>query len=109
MIKCDKILEGPLKDVIERIFRNIFQQFVNIQSLNFTIIGYFPAEPLPVNISSLSLISSNLFELNICVYNFDDCFYLLDGRFPNLSTLDIRVYSIESSRSTVDHKVDDFE
>ena len=58
---------------------------------------------------SFSLISSNLFKLNICVKNFDDCFYLLDGRSPNLSTLHIRVYSIESSRSIIDHKVDDFQ
>ena len=48
---------------------------------------------------------SSLTKLNIGVYTFDDCLYLLDGRFEHLSTLIISIMKIEGSSSNVDNTV----
>jgi hypothetical protein len=102
-IKCEKL--DSSKDVDKLIFRNIFNQFINLQYLNFSIFGSFN-DRISLQISSLSVISSNLLKLNVYVTNFNDCLYLLDGRFNNLSILYVRIYSIQSSSLTISNKVD---
>jgi hypothetical protein len=49
--------------------------------------------------------SSTLTKLNISVYSFDDCLYLLDGRFECLSTLVIEITGVVDSFSNRENKV----
>ncbi|CAF1286725.1 unnamed protein product [Rotaria sordida] len=51
-----------------------------------------------------SSFSSTLVELYIDVYLFDDCLYLLDGRFDQLRTLFVNVCHILPLRSTINTK-----
>ncbi|CAF2094791.1 unnamed protein product [Rotaria magnacalcarata] len=50
-------------------------------------------------------LSSTLNNLSIHVSNFDDCLYLLDGRFQSLSKLVIRIEMITRSLSNINKKV----
>ena len=52
-----------------------------------------------------SLSSSTLTKLNISVDSFDDCLYLLDGRFKSLSTLVIKIAADRDSLSRRDNQV----
>ncbi|CAM4868756.1 unnamed protein product [Rotaria socialis] len=49
-------------------------------------------------------LSSTLNNLSIYVSNFDDCLYLLDGRFQSLSKLVIRIEMITRSLSNINKK-----
>ncbi|CAF4642625.1 unnamed protein product [Rotaria sp. Silwood2] len=105
-IKYEKL--GSAEGVRELIFTNIFTLFTNLQYLNFSIFAIYNKR-LPLQISSSAVISSNLLELNVCVENFVDCLYLLDGRFNKLSTLYVQISLIRSSSLTISNKVDYFE
>ncbi|CAF3985651.1 unnamed protein product [Rotaria sordida] len=54
--------------------------------------------------SSTNFKSSTLTELKINVETFDDCLYLLDGRFNCLSRLIINIEIISSTSGTIDNK-----
>jgi hypothetical protein len=56
-------------------------------------------------IDQFSVFSSTLVELHISVYFFDDCLYLLDGRFNLLRKLFVSIYHILPLRSTISDKV----
>ncbi|CAF4505026.1 unnamed protein product, partial [Rotaria sp. Silwood2] len=61
---------------------------------------------LPISIFKLpstSCMSSTLTKLKIDVNTFDDCLYLLDGRFEYLSTLIVDIVKISISRSKIDN------
>jgi len=61
--------------------------FTKLDYLNFTA-NLIDHQQISFEISSpSSIVSANLLELNINVDNFNDCLYLLDGRFENLHTL----------------------
>ncbi|CAF3352350.1 unnamed protein product [Rotaria sp. Silwood2] len=63
---------------------------------------------LPISIFKLpstSCMSSTLTKLKIDVNTFDDCLYLLDGRFEYLSTLIVDIVKISISRSKIDNTV----
>ncbi len=49
--------------------------------------------------------SSTLLELHVCLRYFDDCLYLLDGRFNQLHTFCVDLKHIVSSGLTI-NKVD---
>jgi hypothetical protein len=57
------------------------------------------------DLSSRNFESSTLTELKINVKTFDDCLYLLDGRFNCLSTLIINVEIISYTSRPIDNKV----
>jgi len=75
---------------------------------DLTFSHWFPSKELSISIfhmSSTSCVSSTLRKLNIDVNTFDDCLYLLDGRFDSLSTLIVTIVKISSSLSNIDNTV----
>jgi hypothetical protein len=50
-------------------------------------------------------VSSSLTKLVITLYTFDDCLYLLDGRFKHLSILITDIRKIRRSASNIDNTV----
>jgi hypothetical protein len=52
--------------------------------------------------------SSSLTTLHINVEDFDDCLYLLDGRFEQLHTLYIDIHFFWPPSSTIHNQVDNF-
>lgn len=59
----------------------------------------------PWNNQNEACLSSTLTNLSIYVSNFDDCLYLLDGRFQSLSKLVIRIEMIARSLSNINKNV----
>ena len=57
------------------------------------------------NLPHRSCTSSTLTKLNVFVHSFDDCLYLLDGRFESLSTLIIEITGGVDSMSNRENKV----
>jgi hypothetical protein len=90
------------------VFTQIFIMFNNLKYLEFGI-----SSSLYNNVSFVILpptvISSTLLELHINVEYFDNCLALLDGRFNQLHTLYIKIFSIRSTNLNVDHTVDYFD
>jgi hypothetical protein len=86
------------------IFTHIFNTFNNLQYLNFgpSLISHqrlsFCTPPPPV-------ISTNLLDLHVCLNNFRDCLYLLDGRFNQLHTLYVNTSYIGSWNVSINNKV----
>ncbi|CAF4888637.1 unnamed protein product [Rotaria socialis] len=66
-------------------------------------------EPLAISIfnhPTASCVSSTLTQLEIHIDTFDDCLYLLDGRFECLTTLIVNILKISISKSNIDNTVD---
>ncbi|CAF4196107.1 unnamed protein product [Rotaria sp. Silwood2] len=68
------------------IFNRIFTMFPNLQYLNFGRSSICD-ERLSFCFTRLTVISTNLLELHVCLRSFYDCLYLLDGHFNQLHTL----------------------
>jgi hypothetical protein len=84
------------KDLIKRVFTQIFNMFTNLEYLNLNSSSvYF--EQLSFDMSPPTVISSTLLELHVSLMHFTDCLYLLDGRFNKLRTLRIHICDIISS------------
>ncbi|CAF1431574.1 unnamed protein product [Rotaria sordida] len=83
------------------VFTQIFIQYPNLQYLNFC-----PSSSLYVHLSfsnsSPIFVSSNLLELHVCLTNFTDCLYILDGRFNQLRTFYVNISLIKSGNKNVD-------
>ncbi|CAF4338743.1 unnamed protein product [Rotaria sp. Silwood2] len=83
------------------VFTQIFIQYPNLQYLNFC-----PSPSLYVHLSfsnsSSIFVSSNLSELHVCLANFTDCLYILDGRFNQLRTFYVNISLIQSENKNVD-------
>ncbi|CAF4241491.1 unnamed protein product [Rotaria magnacalcarata] len=85
------------------IFTNIVTVFANLQCLNFDSSSIY-SQRLSFDISSPTFISSTLLELHVDVERFNDCLYLLDGRFNQLRILHINSAWIRrSSRVTINN------
>ncbi|CAF4254441.1 unnamed protein product, partial [Rotaria sordida] len=56
---------------------------------------------LTFNLSFPNVFSSTLLHLHITVDTFDDCLYLLDGRFNQLNTFDVTIYFENVSESSL--------
>lgn len=68
-------------------------------------------EPVAISIfnnSTAICLSSTLTQLKICVNTFDDCLYLLDGRFECLSTLIVDIVKISMAKPNIDNTVSTF-
>jgi len=90
------------------IFTDIFTMFTNLQYLNFKPSSNCLQE-LSFDISPPIFISSTLLELHVNVKHFDDCLYLLDGRFTQLRVLHVNTSFIRrSSCLTINKTVDYF-
>ncbi|CAF4484127.1 unnamed protein product, partial [Rotaria sp. Silwood2] len=84
-------------DVHRIIFTHIFTMFTNLQYLNFGLYS-IRDQRLSIRTPLLTVISANLLELHVSLDNFQDCLYLLDGRFNKLHTLCADIFFIRSSR-----------
>lgn len=80
------------------------ETFSNLQCLNYghSSISY---KRITFNMKSPTFLSSTLLELHVCVNDFNDCLYLLDGRFNQLRAFYIDVDHILSTTSNINTKV----
>ncbi|CAF2954961.1 unnamed protein product [Rotaria sp. Silwood2] len=85
------------------IFTHIFTMFTNLQYLNFAS-SCMSYQILSFDLSPPSVFSSNLLELHVNLDRFNDCLYLLDGRFNQLRKLYVNIYEIIPSRLVIDNK-----
>jgi len=89
-------------------FTNLFTMFTNLQYLNFDSSSIDP-QYISFEISPPIFISSTFLELHVHVTDFNDCLYLLDGRFDQLRALYVNISCIRcSSRLTSNNTVDCF-
>ncbi len=98
---------NPTEQMLELIFTHIFTMFSNLKNLTFLI---YPAvyQRLSFSNSPPVISSSILLELYATINSFNDCLYLLDGRFRQLHTLTVDISTISSSHLTISNKVDHF-
>ena len=102
-----------LKNTIEHCSKTVSNIFALILSLckklidlNFCDMFFTRKYSISVSdLSATSYISSTLTKLKINVATFNDCLYLLDGRFDCLSTLIINVLNIYYPISDIDKTV----
>ncbi len=86
------------------LFTYILTMFTNLLHLKFYQNLNNPTGFVLFN-DQCSMFSSTLLELHINVYYFDDCLYLLDGRFNQLRILFVNVFHIFPLRPTISNKV----
>ena len=95
------------KYIHTRVFERILNVFPNLQYFNFDLSSN-SFRRLSFYVSPPTVISSTLLELHISLRNFDDCLYLLDGRFNRLRAFYVRFYLITSSNAIVNNEVSYF-
>ncbi|CAF4241072.1 unnamed protein product, partial [Rotaria sp. Silwood2] len=85
------------------LFTQIFSLFNNLKYLNLD-----PSARCSSNLSfdnlSPTVVSSTLLELHVALDKFNDCLYLLDGRFNQLQTLCVSIFMIPLSHTTISNK-----
>ncbi|CAF2989699.1 unnamed protein product, partial [Rotaria sp. Silwood2] len=91
------------ENVHRLLFTHILTTFTNLQYLSFGPSSFW-YQQLSFNISSPTVISSILLKLCVCLDNFIDCLYLLDGRFNQLRTFYVKIEFITISRLTINNK-----
>ncbi|CAF1443128.1 unnamed protein product [Rotaria sordida] len=85
------------------IFTQIFTMFPNLKYLNFGPSSIF-YQRLSFGISPPTIISSTLLELHVCLDDFIDCLYLLDGRFNQLHSFHVHILFIFTVDTTINNK-----
>jgi hypothetical protein len=100
--------QNSIKDAIKLVFTNILTKFTNLQYLNICS-NSIVYKRMTVEMPPLTVISSTLLELHICLEDITDCLCLLDGRFNQLHTLYVKMYFISSSPLTMNNKVHYFD
>ncbi|CAF4338063.1 unnamed protein product [Rotaria sp. Silwood2] len=94
IIKIDD-KETPLTEsVLTKIFSHILLMFTNLSYLKFETCSVYSARISFNGVAQQTIFSSNLLKLIINVNTFNDCLYLLDGRFQNLNKL-LQMYDNE--------------
>jgi hypothetical protein len=106
-ISTNEIQSFPADGNNAIIFTYIFTIFTNLRYLNFGP-SSICHQRLSFHTLPLTVISTNLLELHVCLDNFHDCLYLLDGRFNQLHTLCADISFIRSSRVIIKNEVDYF-
>jgi hypothetical protein len=100
--------QTSIKDENTIMFTNLFTMFTNLQYLNFDS-SSIDHQYISFEISPPIFISSTLFELHVSVPSFNDCLYLLDGRFDQLRAFYVNISWIHcSSRLRSNNTVDCF-
>jgi hypothetical protein len=92
------------KDLNRLLFIQMLNIFPNLKYLNFDI-NLYSCHQLSFRMLPLGVVSSTLLELHVSLDDFDDCLYLLDGRFNQLHTLHVDVGFISTLILTIDNKV----
>ena len=105
-ISNDRKASSP-KNADTIIFTHIFAMFQNLQYLNFGPSSLYH-QRLSFHASPLTVISTKLLKLHVRLDNFDDCLYLLDGRFNQLRTLHVDICLIHSQHITIKNQVERF-
>ncbi|CAF0903123.1 unnamed protein product [Rotaria sordida] len=82
--------QTSIKDKNTIMFTNLFTMFTNLQYLNFCS-SSIDSQYISFEISPPIFISSTLLELHVSVGSFNDCLYLLDGRFDQLRALYVNI------------------
>ncbi|CAF1402746.1 unnamed protein product [Rotaria sordida] len=72
--------------------------FSNLCDLNFKTSLIYPKQITFNHLPQQNFFSHNLLQLKINMENFEDCLFVLDGRFNQLHTLDISLLSIRSNQ-----------
>ena len=85
-----------------KVFAMILFVGKHLCDLNFN--QYILKNPSSLNLGR-SLSSSTITKLTVSVDFFDECLYLLDGRFESLSTLVIKITAVLDSLSTRENQV----
>ncbi|CAF4748869.1 unnamed protein product, partial [Rotaria sp. Silwood2] len=83
-ISTQKLQHFPI-DGNAIIFNHIITMFTNLQYLNFGPSSICD-EQLYFCFDRLTVVSTNLLELHVCLNTFSDCLYLLHGHFNQLRT-----------------------
>jgi hypothetical protein len=85
---------NSIQDINRVIYTQIFTMFSNLQYLNFgpSSSAY---HRLSFGFSHSIVFSSTLLELHIIVDSYEDCLYLLDGRFNQLHTFYVTICAPE--------------
>ncbi|CAF2910550.1 unnamed protein product [Rotaria sp. Silwood2] len=96
-----------IKDVNILVFTHIFITYTNLQYLNFGPTSS-DNQCLTFPNSSPTFISSNLLELHVCLGNFIDCLYILDGRFNQLRMFHVEIHEISIFDRELNNKVNYF-
>jgi hypothetical protein len=82
--------QNTSRDVNTQLFTNIFDTFINLQYFKFDSLLFYD-QRMSIIYSPRVVFSSVLLELHVKVDSFDDCLYLLDGRFNQLRTLYVNI------------------
>ncbi|CAF3359078.1 unnamed protein product [Rotaria sp. Silwood2] len=97
----------PIKEytVLSDIFALILSLCKRLTDLNFCQFYHYRSLPICIcyDATLTRYVSSTLAKLQISVLGFDNCLYLLDGRFDCLSTLIIHVHKILTPSSIIDN------
>jgi hypothetical protein len=95
-----------LKDTNIFIYTQIFTKFNNLKYLNFDPLAITDYNQLTFGVSPPNVFSSTLSVLRVVVDSYEDCLYLLDGRFKRLGALFVTVCSSNvSALPKIDNKV----
>jgi len=81
------------ENVVGNICNGIFTVFTNLRHLQFNELSYKKRFILSFDFPP-TFFSSTLLQLNVRVYRFDECLYLLDGRFNQLHTFHVNILTI---------------
>lgn len=87
---------GISKEWFDLILARILAFFPNVKSLGFTP-SYLSTQHFPFDISSASFVSSTLLKFFGKIRTYTDRLHILDGRFEQLHTLHVDIYSASPS------------
>ncbi|CAF3298072.1 unnamed protein product [Rotaria socialis] len=90
--ECPKSTSS-IKDINIFIFTQIFKMFKNLQYFKFNPFDDSHYDRLTFRESRPNILSSTLLVLRVVVDFYEDCLYLLDGRFNQLNTIYVTICS----------------
>ena len=95
--------ENSITEKNTNVFTNLFIMFTNLKSFKFDSCS-IKDQYISFDISPPLISSSKLVELHVNVPTFNDCLYLLDGRFDQLRVFFVRISWIEFSSRLKSHR-----
>ncbi|CAF4044009.1 unnamed protein product [Rotaria sp. Silwood1] len=95
-----------IRKLSTNVFTTILKMFTNLTHLDFclTDICSYPPSSF-INLVPTTSYPSNIIHLNVSVYNFDDCLYLIDGRLSQLQRFIVEVDDIYTTSMTINNMV----
>lgn len=105
IITISNQIKGPTDYVIDTVCTHIFTVLTNLSYLNFLSTSYRNIVWFTFRRRPPAFFSSTLTELHIYLTYFNDCLYLLDGRFSQLHTFYVNIRVVLPPSPTIDNKV----